>query len=115
MCASELNVALWRARLEAAQEPAKAAYQLETCRSKATNFQAIARRDDAIVAAWAALGVTAVCAKSAVACGSGAIEWLLVHGGLENLAVDDDEATAVERWEPAMRAALFTIPTHEYD
>jgi len=70
----------WRDRLVAAAAPAHASYQEKTKRSKATDFKAIKERDQAIVAAFIALGISATASEAAVKRGSGAVEYLLQNG-----------------------------------
>jgi len=75
----------WRERLEAAAAPVKAAYQERTCRAKSTNQDALAERNAGLVAAFEALGIPHEVAMEAIKRGSGAIDYLLEKGGLEEI------------------------------
>lgn len=69
----------WRNKLKDAATPAWAEYRATTRPMMATDTGAVTKRDDAIVAAWVALGVDEATVRESLRRGSGAVEWLLVH------------------------------------
>ena len=95
--AGDAAVAAWRAALEAATEPAEAAYRQAVGRKMSTDTPALRARDAALVAAWVQLGVPQESAVAATKRGSGAVGWLVEHvpppadGGAADATADVDD------------------------
>jgi len=86
----------WRERLEAAAAPVREAYKSKTRNRKSTNKEALAERNEGLVAAFVGLGIPAEVAAAAVKRGSGAIDYLLEKGNLDAILIGGGSAGAIE-------------------